>query len=37
MKMYILKVDGFVVGKIELSIEEVKGLNNEPGILVIPA
>ena len=34
MKMYILRVDGLVVGKVELSPEEVKILSKEPGIIV---
>lgn len=36
MKTYIVKVDGFVIGKMELSREEVKLLDNDPGVIVIP-
>lgn len=36
MKTYIVKVDGFVIGEVELTREEVKLLNNDPGVIVIP-
>lgn len=37
MKTYIVKVDGFTVGAVDLTPEEVRELNKDSNIIIIEA